>query len=457
MKGMKIIFFCLMTGMVVFSCNETSEQTGSYAGGQWLQDAYIKASNSNCNHYFGYSVAVNGDVIVVGAYHEDSSQRTITNTDNTASPDNAAGDSGAAYVFKKTGDDWIQDAYLKASNAETGDYFGFSVSAGEQFIVVGAYHEGSEQQFVTNTENSAATDNAAPGSGAAYVFKKVNDNWIQDAYIKTSNSDADDSFGRSVAISEDTIVVSAEGEDGGQRSITNTDGAACMDNMCGNCGAVYVFKNDGGDWIQDAYLKASNADVGDSFGCAVAIENYCIAVGACQESGGGRSVVNSDGTATHDNSIQHSGAAYVFRKVNDNWIQDAYLKASNADENDNFGDSVAVYGDTVVVGARYEDSAQTYISNQNSQAGIDNTSIHSGAAYVFIKRHDSWVQEAYLKASNADAYDYYGHSVAVYGDILIVGAYDEDSSAAGINCHDGSASDNNDSGQSGAVYVFYTF
>ena len=386
MNGAKILFFCMITGMAVFSCNETGEQVSSYAGAQWIQDAYIKASNSNCNHYFGYAVAAGRDTLVVGAYHEDSGSVTIVNADNGASFDSNATDSGAVYVYKKKGNDWVQDAYIKASNGEAYDYFGYSVAVNGDYIVVGAYHEDSSQTNITNTDNAASSDNAAIDSGAAYVFKKTDDDWVQDAYLKASNAESGDCFGFSVSISEQFIVVGAYHEGSDQRFITNTEQGAAA-----------------------------------------------------------------------DNNAPCSGAAYVFKKVNDNWVQDAYLKASNADENDNFGDSVAVYGGIVVVGARYEDSAQAYVTNQNAQAGTDNSCAHSGAAYVFIKRHESWVQETYLKASNADAYDYYGHSVAVYGDTLIVGAYDEDSSAAGINSYDGSASDNNDSEQSGAVYVFRTF
>ncbi|MCX7633765.1 MAG: FG-GAP repeat protein, partial [Turneriella sp.] len=169
---------------------------------------------------------------------------TITNTDGVASGANGAGDSGAVYVFKRDGNgDWIQDAYLKPSNAEAGDQFGYSVAISGSTIIVGTPFEDSSQTTITNTDGSASGANGATDSGAAYVFKRdSNGDWIQDAYLKASNSEADDLFGLSVAVSGAIIVVGAVYEDSNQTTITNADGVASSDNSAGNSGAVYVFK-----------------------------------------------------------------------------------------------------------------------------------------------------------------------------------------------------------------------
>jgi hypothetical protein len=357
--------------------------------GDWIQDAYLKASDAEANDYFGYSVAISGSTIVVGAYGEDSSQTTITNADGSASSDNGAGNSGAVYVFKRDGSgNWIQDAYLKASNAEANDWFGLSVAISGSTIVVGATDEDSNQTTITNTDGSASSDNSASNSGAVYVFKRdAAGDWIQDAYLKASNAEANDRFGRSVAISGSTIVVGAVYEDSSQTTITNADGAASSDNSATDSGAVYVFKRDAaGNWIQDAYLKASNAEGGDYFGVSVAISGSTIVVGAGQEDSNQTTITNNDGQPGHpdNDSAYNSGAVYVFKRDgNGDWIQDAYLKASNAEASDWFGMSVAISGSTIVVGAHFEDSNQTTIDNADGSASADNSASWSGAAYVF--------------------------------------------------------------------------
>ena len=126
--------------------------------------------------------------------------------------------------------------------------------------------------------------------------------------------------------------------------------------------------------------------------------------------------------------------------------QQQYLKAANTDANDQFSYSVAVSGDTVVVGAWWEDSAATGV---NGMAG-DNTAPNSGAAYVFVRSGTAWSQQAYLKASNTEGRDLFGFAVAVSGDTAVVGAFGEDSAAAGVN---GDPNDNS-APTSGAAYVF---
>jgi ketosteroid isomerase-like protein len=378
------------------------------AAGDWIQDAYLKASNAGSGDHFGTSVAISGSTIVVGAYLEDSGQTTITNNDGSASSDNSASSSGAVYVFKRDANgDWIQDAYLKASNAGSGDYFGTSVAISGSTIVVGAHQEDSNQTTITNTDGVASGDDSASNSGAVYVFKRdAAGDWIQDAYLKASNAQANDYFGNSVAISGSTIVVGAYEEDSSQTTITNTDGSASANNSASNSGAVYVFKRDAnGDWIQDAYLKASNAGAYDWFGQSVAISGSTIVVGAPQEDSNQTTITNNDGSASSNNSASNSGAVYVFKRdANGDWIQDAYLKASNAEYDDWFGRSVAISGSTIVVGAFWEDSNQTTITNNDGQPGHpDNDSaINSGAVYVFKRdAAGDWIQDAYLKASNA--------------------------------------------------------
>ncbi|RME91385.1 MAG: hypothetical protein D6767_05295 [Candidatus Hydrogenedentota bacterium] len=357
---------------------------------------------------------------------------------------------------------WVQDAYLKASNSGTNDQFGYSLAVSGSTVVVGAPYEDSNQTAITNTDGgSGGTDpSTTEDRGAVYVFKRdASGNWIQDAYLKASNSGTNDQFGYSVAVSGSTIVVGAPYEDSNQTAITNTDGGSggTDPSTTEDRGAVYVFQLDAsGNWIQDAYLKASNIDTSDAFGNSVAISGSTIVVGAPNEDSNQTFITNADGSASADNTVGDSGALYVFKRdTNGNWIQDAYLKASNADTNDFFCQSVAISGSTIVTGACAEDSSQTFITNTDGSASTDNTVTDSGAAYVF-KRDASgnWIQDAYLKASNAETNDFFGKSVAISGSTIVVGAYWEDDNQSSITNTDGSAAAANGLTDSGAVYVF---
>ncbi|AFM12837.1 beta strand repeat-containing protein [Turneriella parva] len=446
-------------GGAIASANVTNITVQCASDTAWVQDAYLKASNAEAIDYFGYSVAVSGSTVVVGAYGEDSNQTTITNTDGTASANNSATNSGAAYVFKREiNGDWVQDAYLKASNAEANDNFGWSVAVSGSTVIVGAFREESYQTTITNADGSASANNSASYSGAVYVFKRESSgDWVQDAYLKASNAEVGDQFGWSVAVSGSTVVVGAYGEDSNQTTITNTDGAASANNSADDSGAVYVFKREtNGDWVQEAYLKATNAGVDEQFGNSVAVSGSTVVVGARYERADQTTITNTDGSASANKSANGSGAVYVFkRESSGDWVQDAYLKASNAEVSDQFGWSVAVSGSTVVVGANGEDSNQTTITNTDGAASANNSADDSGAVYVFKREtNGDWVQDAYLKASNAEAIDYFGYSVAVSGSTIVVGAYQEDSNQTIITNTDGAASAINSATNSGAVYVF---
>ncbi len=279
-------------------------------------------------------------------------------------------------------------------------------------------------------------------SGAVYVFERdTNGDWQQAAYLKASNALNNDRFGRSVALSGNTLVVGAIG----------------VDDPANNSGAVYVFVRDSnGNWSQQAILQADNAGDSDNFGWSVAVSGDTVVVGALNEASSATGVVNgsSSGSAGSDDSATEAGAAYVFvRDSNGNWSQQAYLKASNTEAYDNFGSAVAVDGNTLVVGAIYESSNFTGVTaGQNPDtAGDNNLAGASGAAYVFVRDGNvNWRQQAYLKASNTDAGDNFGYSVAISGNRVLVGARFEDSAASGINGDD----NDNTAAQAGAAYVF---
>jgi hypothetical protein len=272
-------------------------------GNVWSQQAYVKASNTGWNDQFGTSVALSGDgnTLAVGAWWEDSN---ATGIDGNQADDSAFA-AGAVYVFVRDGVDWSQQVYVKASNTGTLDQFGSSValSGNGDALAVGAYREESNATGVNGDQD----DNSANYAGAVYVFVRNGGVWSQQAYIKASNADASDQFGWSVALSGDgnTLAVGAKSE---SSNATGIDGDQAHDST--QSGAAYVFVREGANWSQQAYVKASNTDLGDQFGYEVGVANdgNTLAVGAVYESSGATGI----GGNQDDNSAGASGAVYLY-------------------------------------------------------------------------------------------------------------------------------------------------
>jgi len=340
--------------------------------------------------------------------------------------------------------------YMQASNTTAADFFGVSLalSGDGNTFVVGANGEDSAATGVGGDQSSTAS----AASGAVYVFTRSGTTWSQQAYIKASNTQADDRFGGAVALSSDgnTLVAGAIGEDSAATGVGGSQGG----NGASSSGAVYVFTRSGTTWSQQAYVKASNPGgivffgYGDQFGQSLDLagDGNTLAVGAIREDS---DTVGIDGNQL-SNAAEDSGAVYVFTRTGTAWSQQAYVKASNTGISDFFGYSVALSsdGDTLAIGASAEDSAAEGIGgDQASNAAED-----SGAVYVFTRSGTAWSQQAYVKASNTQAEDEFGEALALSsdGNTLVVGAVDEDSAATGINGDQFSEAANG----SGAVYAF---
>ena len=209
----------------------------------WVQKSTLWASDGEATDFFGYSVAISGDTVVVGACYDD------IGTNNNQ---------GSAYVFQKAETSWSQVVRLKAGDGEAGDCFGYSVAISGDTVVVGAYGD----DIGTNTNQ-----------GSAYVFEKPASGWATTsnytAKLTASDGEADDCFGISVAISGDTVVVGAYDDDIG----TNN-----------NQGSAYVFEKPGSGWATTsnytARLTANDGATGDHFGGSVAISGDTVVVGA---------------------------------------------------------------------------------------------------------------------------------------------------------------------------------
>ncbi|MBK8467291.1 MAG: VCBS repeat-containing protein [Chloracidobacterium sp.] len=430
--------------------NSTPDEGSSNSGaafvftrtaGVWTQQAYLKPTaigTTQTNDGFGYSVAVSGDTLVVGARFEDSSTTGVNST-----PDESSSNSGAAYIFTRSAGVWTQQAYLKPAavgTTQAGDEFGWSVAVSGDTVVVGAWQEDS-----STTGVNSSPDESSLSSGASYIFTRSAGVWTQEAYLKPAavgTTQANDIFGDSVAVSGDTVIVGATFENSSTTGVNSTPNESS-----GNAGAAYVFTRSAGVWTQEAYLKPAavgTTQSGDDFGTSVAVSGDTVVVGAPFEDSSTMGVNSSP-----NESSLSSGSAYVFTRNAGVWTQEADLKPAavgTTQAGDNFGTSVAASDNTLVVGAWLEDSSTTSVNSAPNES-----STNSGSAYVFTRSVGVWTQEAYLKPAavgTTQAGDEFGTSVAVSGDTVVAGAFFEDSSTTGVN-----SSPNEGASGSGAAYV----
>lgn len=421
----------------------------------FAQTAYLKASNTGVNDRFGYSIAMSGDTLVVGAPFEASGASGVGGDQE----DDGAPEAGAVYVFVEDGGAWTQQSYIKASNAGAGDRFGWSVALDGDTLAVGAWREDSA---ATGVDGDAPDD--AANSGAVYVFTRSDGAWSQQAYIKAPevtspppdhpdfNQPPDDpdfvhpedfssgnQFGWSVALSGDVLAVGANLERGAGTGV----GADPASVGAPNAGAVYVYRRTGSDWsAPPVYIKPSNTGGGDQFGYAVALDGDTLAVAAPFE--------DSDATGVGGNGASNaalnSGAVYVFSFDGADWTEQAYIKASNTAAHDAFGMGLALDGDTLAVPAPQSGSVEA----DTAAAPGDTSAARAGAVYVFTRDGADWAQQAYLRASNAEAGDHFGSGIALEGDVLVVGAVQENGGAGGPGADEG----DNSVQDAGAAYVF---
>ena len=209
-----------------------------------------------------------------------------------------------------------------------------------------------------------------------YVFTRNKSQWAQQAYVKASNTGNDDRFGSSITLFDDTLAVGAPGEKSSATGIDGNQG----NNSLSEAGAVYVFTRNNSQWAQQAYVKASNTGNDDRFGSSITLFDDTLAVGAPGENSKATGIGGNQG----DNSLSDAGAVYVFTRNKSQWDQQAYVKASNTDDSDLFGSSVALCDDTLAAGATGEDSQATGINGNQGDNSLSDTGpcTHSPAAAI---------------------------------------------------------------------------
>lgn len=315
-------------------------------GTVWTQQAKIVAVGGSDGDSFGRSLAVSNDTLVVGAF-----------SDSTG----ATAHQGAAYIFVRTGATWTQQAKLLASDGATDDEFGRSVGISGDTVVVGASGDDVGANYY---------------QGSAYIFNRSGAAWTQQAHLLASDGAANHYFGGDVAVSGSTAII----------------GAVRYGSTGSGSGAAYIFvKNDNGVWTEQRKLEATDGAGGGGFGGSVAIEGDTAVVGAFD--------------VTVPQSTSH-GAAYVFNRSGNVWTQQARLIDTSGIPSRLFGESAAISGSTIVIGASYDNG---FVYNK-------------GSAHVFVKTANGWRQKASLTAADAASGDNFGRSVAVSGDFVLAGA-----------------------------------
>ncbi|MGK0409656.1 MAG: hypothetical protein ACJASB_001812, partial [Shewanella psychromarinicola] len=260
---------------------------------------------------------------------------------------------------------------LLSEDGATEDGFGYSVAISGNTALVGS--------------NKSDSEIAGDDVGAAYIYTLTNNGWRQQAKLTAEDGLAGDTLGGNVALFENIAVVGAIGDDGNGE----------------NSGAVYVFERTGSDWTQQAKLIANDGAKGDAFGQSIAVSSNTIVIGAPHEDASG------DG----------SGSIYIFNRIGSKWSQRAKLNASDGLAGDLFGISVAIFKDTLLVGADLHDAKAT----------------DAGAVYVFTKDDASWRQQAKLMAEDAGETDIFGVRVALHGDTALISARRDDDDVMGVD------------------------
>ena len=316
-----------------------------YEAGVWVEEATLFGDGTaNVDGELGWSVAVSGATVAVG---------------NPQCRSLSCSETGKAFVYHFNGASWVQQAELHAADAQARDYFGSSISVDGDWLITGADLE----------------DAGGFQAGAAYVFHRTSGVWAQAAKLLASDAAEQSQFGEAVALDPVTAVI----------------GASYDDEKGLNCGAAYVFERTGTVWSEVRKLTASDAlaESEQAFGRSVAVDSDRVVVGAPQAGG-------------------FRGAVYVFERNQGgpgNWGEVVKLTAPSPVAGDNFGTAVGLDGDTLIVGAVGD-----------AQGGA-----WSGAAWVFRFDGASWSVAAKLVASDAAPFDYFGQ-VALSGGRALIGA-----------------------------------
>ena len=306
-------------------------------GTSWSEQIKLTAWDGYPTDDFGYSVSIDGDDVIIGAFHRDNYP---------------VKEQGKSYVYVRSGSSWSEQSNFIAEDAGN-IYFGKSVSINGDYAIVGTG---------ANFRNE----------GKAYIFNRSGNSWSEQALLFTTD-DQSIGFGASVSINGDYAIVGVSGD-------------------ASNAGKAYIYFRTGSSWSEQAVISASDGAANDHFGASVSIFGDYAIVGAYGHS-------------------NYEGKAYIFHRTGTSWSQQAILTASDGSANDYFAYAVSVYGDYAVIGA-----------SKKNTGGLD----ESGKAYIFNRNGTTWTQQAMLIASDKTAFDNFGHSVDIDSNYVVIGAFNKD-------------------------------
>jgi hypothetical protein len=427
-----------------------------------FQRGYIKAPNPQAAEGLGVDMALSGDTLAVSAYHNSSNATGIDGNQL----DTSAPSSGAVFLYERLGlRDWQLEHFIKASNTDANDEFGYSIALDGDTLVVGAPGEAS----VATSVNGNQQDNSAANSGAVYVFvRDIDGKWNQQAYLKGSQSATNHRFGSSVALQGDTIVIGAPSYKGNPATMVGT---------------AYIFTRSGTTWSEQAVLQDSNATLGDWYGISVAIEDGWIAVaapnrnpeiiqlfkrnstGQWQQQAQITAPLSAQGSlfgyamdfdqgklavgAPHGDSV-----AYLFEpNAAGTWLEIAQIELENAKDASSFGMSVDLDGDRLLVGA--PEMGYWTPPNQPLTIGYPDT---NSSAYLFTRTDAGWKRQIdFTPGDNwGGIFSLYGWSVILEDGDLLISALSDDTVSAGIQALNSYGEEFSLSIQdSGAFYNYY--
>lgn len=331
------------------------------AANSFATQSIILAGDGKAGDAFGFSAAIDGTTVLIGAFKADFDGKT---------------DAGAAYVYVLGESGWRQQAKLVAEPAFAEDTLGGNVASNNNVAMLGV----------------SRRDDKGKDSGAVVSFEREVNTWKQRHIFTAPDAQSGDAFGQSIALTKNHLVI----------------GAPRNDALGNDSGAAYIYKREKDSWRFQTKITASDGVAGDLFGISVAIDGNTILVGA----------------DLHDEKAENAGAVYVYTLKENKWKQEAKLMASDGGKTDIFGVRVALSKNTALISARRDDT---------EELGID-----AGSAYIFVRDGKNWTQQVKLTSPDGQADDRFGRGVSLSDDTAIISAMNHD--ANGSN--------------SGALYVY---
>lgn len=413
--------------------------------GRWVFQKKITSKIRSSNDAFGNTVDINDNYIIIGS----KGNKTDASNNNTLSS------AGSVYVYKNYNGNWYLLQKIVASDRSAGDNFGLKVSLDSNNLMISSEKGYAGRMYYfrlgtkfTETQKFISKDLSigddfgisihlkgdfcivgAPGeqndtsgigtlsdAGAAYIFQNVSGTWKQIKKIVSYERNASDYFGISVAINEGHFLVGAYGEDNdtfGQSFVTGA-------------GAAYFYKlKNNPNWVKSLKVISVDYATNDEFGKAVSIDSNYAIIGAA----------NEDEDYRETNTLLNAGAAYILKKdTAGTWYRVQKLSPNDRSESDNFGNSVAIYGEYAMVSA----------INNKFDPDYKDTLKNAGAVYVFKNINGYWKQIQKITPNDRSKDDKFGHKIAIFEDYAIISSIYNSKDTNG----------NPSSAYAGAVYVF---